>query len=72
MKGEPSCVEAMLSHAIKVEAFEQSLGCRGSGGANTDSDHSEHRPGNAYAVSDQKGAGEAATFTRKWTSYSQH
>jgi len=68
MKGEPSCVEVALSHAIKLDVFEQSLACQGTGVANTGSGHSERRQQNAYVVSDQKGAGEASTFTRKWTS----
>lgn len=65
IKGELSCVEAMPSHAIKVEAFEQCLACRGTGVANTVSGHSDHWQWNAYAVSDQKGADAAPALHKK-------
>jgi len=64
-KGELSCIEAALSHAIKVEAFEQSLACQSTGAADTGSGHSKCRPRNVYVVSDQKDAGEAPALHKR-------
>ena len=65
MQGESFCVEVALRHTIKVESFEQSLACQGTGVANTHSGHSERRPQNVYTVSDQKGAIEAPALHQK-------
>ena len=65
MKNEPPNIEAALSHAIKVEAYEQSLACmstRVAGAGN----YSERRPRNAYAIMDRRGgSGQAPDLHRK-------
>ena len=57
MKNKPLNVEAALSHAIKVEAYELSLACSGIRLAGAGS-YPERRPRNAYAVMDQEGSGQ--------------
>jgi len=64
MKNEPPNIEAALSHAIKVEAYEQSLACtstRAAGAGN----YSERRPRNAYAIMDREGSGQAPDLHHK-------
>jgi len=42
MKWEPQNVEAALSHAIKLEAYEQSLSCQGNS-VDRDDSHAKHQ-----------------------------
>jgi len=64
MKNEPPNVEAALTHAIKVEAYEQSLACSGTRAASVGS-YPERRPRNTYAVMDWEGSGQAPDLHRK-------
>ena len=63
-KNEPPNAEAALSHAIKVEAYEQSLACTSIRAASA-GHYSERRPKNAYAILDQEGSGQAPDFHHK-------
>ena len=54
MKSEPSCIEAALSHAIRIEDLEQTIARAGTSVVNI-GNVSERRPRNVYAMSDQKG-----------------
>jgi len=58
MKNEPPNVEVALSHAIKVEAYEQSLACTSTRDAGA-GHYSDRRHRNAYAVLDREGSGQA-------------
>jgi len=64
MKSEPPTVEAALSHAIKVEAYEQSLACTSTRAAGA-GHYSDHRHRNAYAVLDREGSGQAPDLHHK-------
>ena len=58
MKSEPPNVEVALSHANKVEAYEQSLACTSTRVASA-GHYSDRRHRNAYAVLDREGSGQA-------------
>ena len=62
MKREPVNIEAAVSCAIKVEAYEQSLVCQGT--LATDKSRVKCRSCNVYAVSDQSDAGENAILRK--------
>jgi len=65
MKQEPPNVEVALSHAIKVEAYEQSLACQGTLATEQDDGHTKCRSRNVFAVSDQSDSSETAMLW-KW------
>ena len=66
MKGyHRSSVQAALSHAIKIEAFKQSLACQGTLAADTGGGQAERRPRNVYSVSDQKDASETTALHKR-------
>jgi len=62
MKRELINFEAALNHAIKVEAYEQSLMCQGTLASDHDEGRAKRRSRNVYAVSDQSDAVENATL----------
>jgi len=57
-------VEAALSHAVKIEAYEQSLACSGTQAAGAGG-YPERRSRNAYAVMDREGPGQAPDLHQK-------
>jgi len=64
MKSEPPNVEVALSHAIKVEAYEQSLACTSTRVAGA-GHYSDRRHRNTYAVLDREGSGQAPELHHK-------
>jgi len=65
MKHGPLNIEATLIHAIKVEAYEQSLACQGTLVTDQDEGHTKHQSRNVYAVSDQQDPNEAVALQRR-------
>jgi len=61
MKQEPRSVEAALSHAIKLEAFEQSLAFQGTL-VNHNDGHAMHQPCSVCAVTGPSEVGQTAAF----------
>ena len=64
MKRELLNVEAALSHAIKVEAYEQSLACEGTSVTEQDDGRAMRRNRNVFAVTDQADSSETATLRK--------
>ena len=65
MKHKPLNIEAALSYAIKVEAYEQSLVCQGTVAYDCDDSQAKRRSHNMYAVSDKSDAGKNATLRKR-------
>jgi len=64
MKQDPLNIGATLSHAIKIDSYEQSLVCQGTLVTDQDESRAKCRSRNVYAVSDQQDPNEALTLRR--------
>jgi len=62
MKKEPCNIQEALSHAIKLEAFEQSLLLNNHNSDDIDDSCSRQRPKNVYTVIDPPEAGDTAAL----------
>jgi len=65
LKHEPPNIEAALSQAIKVEAYEQSLACRSTLVTDQDEGSAKHWSHDVYAVSYQPDPSEAVALGRR-------